>query len=289
MRESGGMKSYLVLGIICIFLAVLFAGCTQPVTLPAATPPATAVPATPPPTTDSRILLMSATWSLGSMMKDGTTVAVIPGTIITAKFNAGGSLDGAAGCNNYFASYTVSGNTMAIGPIGSTLMFCGAPAGVMNQETTYLAMLQNASTFSVTATELRISDASGKNQLIYHKYQPAGLTGKYQLDSMGVGSTVSRIIAGTNITANFASDGNLTGSAGCNDYFARFGVSADGVTISPIGSTKKYCSEPGGVMTQEATYLTILQNVTSYSTINNQLNLMDASGKTTLFYTTIPG
>jgi len=287
------MKSYLVLGIICIFLAVLFAGCTQPVTLPATPPPTTAVPATlpatPPPTADSRISLMSATWSLGSMVKDSATVAVIPGTIITAKFNADGSLDGSAGCNSYFASYTVAGNTMVIGPVGTTLMFCGAPAGVMNQETTYLSMLQNASTFSVTATELRISDASGKNQLIYQKYQPAGLTGKYQLDSMGVGSTVSKIIAGTNITANFASDGNLTGSAGCNDYFARFRVSADGLTISPIGSTKKYCSEPGGLMTQEAAYLSILQNVPSYSTINNQLNLMDASGKTTLFYTTIPG
>jgi heat shock protein HslJ len=232
---------------------------------------------------------MSGTWSLGSMVKDGATVAIVPGTTITAKFTSDGSVNGAAGCNNYFASYTVSGNTMKVGPVGSTLMFCGAPAGVMNQETTYLGMLQNASTFSVTATELRILDASGKNQLVYQKYQPAGLTGKYQLDSIGVGSTVSRIIAGTNITANFASDGNLTGSAGCNDYFTRFRVSADGVTISPIGSTKKYCSEPGGLMTQEATYLSILQNVTSYSTINNQLNMMDASGKTTLFFIATPG
>jgi heat shock protein HslJ len=278
------MKSYLVLGILCIFLAVLFAGCVQqPVTVP------TTLPATQPPATDSRIPLMSATWSLGSMVKDGATVAIIPGTTITAKFTPDGSVNGAAGCNNYFASYTVAGNNMTVGPVGSTQMFCGAPAGVMNQESTYLGMLQNASTYSATATELRISDKSGKNQLVYQKYQPAGLTGKYQLDSMGVGSTVSRIMAGTNITAEFASDGNLTGSAGCNDYFARFRVSADGLTISPIGSTKKYCPEPNGVMTQEATYLSILQNVTSYSTINNQLNLMDASGKTTLFYVTIPG
>jgi heat shock protein HslJ len=278
------MRSYLVLGIICIFLAVLFTGCVQqPVTVPAT------LPATPPPTTDSRGALMSGTWSLGSMVKDGATVAIVPGTTITAKFTSDGSVNGAAGCNNYFASYTVAGNTMTVGPVGSTLMFCGAPAGIMNQETTYLGMLQNASTFSATAMELRISDASGKNTLVYQKYQPAGLTGKYQLDSIGVGNTVSRIIAGTNITADFASDGNLTGSAGCNDYFSRFRVSADSVTISPIGSTKKFCSEPGGLMTQEATYLSILQNVTSYSTINNQLNLMDAGGKNTLFYTTIPG
>jgi heat shock protein HslJ len=278
------MKSYLVLGIICIFLAVLFTGCVQqPVTVPAT------LPATPPPTADSRGALMSGTWSLGSMVKDGATVAIIPGTTITVKFTSDGSVNGAAGCNNYFASYTVSGNTMTVGPVGTTLMFCGAPAGIMNQETAYLGILQNASTFTVTAMELKITDKSGKNQLIYQKYQPAGLTGKYQLDSIGLGSTVSRIIAGTNITANFAPDGNLTGSAGCNDYFARFRVSADGVTISGIGSTKKYCAEPGGVMTQEATYLSILQNVTSYSTINNQLNLMDASGKTTLFYTSIPG
>jgi heat shock protein HslJ len=292
-RESGDMKSYLVLGIICVFLAVLVTGCTQPVTLPVTTPPTTAVPATlpptPAPTNDPSLLLKSATWSLSSMVKNSTTVPILPGTIITAKFTAD-SVDGVAGCNNYFASYTVSGNTMTIGPVGSTRMFCGEPVGLMAQENAYIGMLQTAATYSVTATELIISDAGGKNQLVYQKYQPPGITGKWQLDSIGQGSTVSRIIAGTNITAVFASDGNLTGSAGCNNYFTRFRVEADGVTItSPIGTTLMFCSEPGGVMTQESTYLSILQNVTKYSTINNQLNLMDEGGKNTLFFIAMQG
>lgn len=289
------MKSYILPGIIFLVIALLFAGCMQqPVVLPATTPPTTAVPATLPATqtttTDSRILLLSGFWSLDSMVKNGTISPIVPGTIITAKFTTDGNVNGASGCNNYFASYTINGSAMTVGPAGSTLMFCGSPAGVMEQESAYLGLLSGTRSFMVSVTTLTLSDASGQNKLVYQKYQPPGITGNWQLDSIGQGNKVSRIIAGTNVTALFATDGNLTGSAGCNNYFSRFRVESDGVTITqPIGSTKMYCADPGGVMTQESIYIGILQNVTKYSRVNNQLNLMDESGKNTLFFISIPG
>ncbi len=282
------MKFSLLFGIACVVLAVVVAGCTQPPANPqATTSPTTAQgtpPVTQPPTSDAKTLLTGGVWMLESMVNNGTVVNLVPNTTITAAFTANGALNGSSGCNSYFASYNVTGNAIKIGKAVSTLMFCGEPTGIMDQESKYLGMLQNASTFTVSATELTVSDTGGRNQLIYQKYQPLPLTGSWKLDSMGEGNTVSRLINGTNITAVFASDGNLTGSAGCNNYFTGYKVMGDNLTISDIGSTRMFCGEPPGIMDQESKYLRILRNSTNYSILGNPLTLMDARGRPTLFY-----
>ena len=67
-------------------------------------------------------------------------VGLLDGTEISLNFEKT-DLNGNAGCNNYFAGYTVKGNHIAVDPPGSTMMFCEAPEGVMEQEAAYLAAL----------------------------------------------------------------------------------------------------------------------------------------------------
>ncbi len=69
---------------------------------------------------------------------------------------------------------------------------------------------------------------------------------------------------GTVITAVFSSDGELSGSSGCNSYFGSFTANDQGsMTIDgPLGSTMMAC--PSG-MEQEAAYLAALQTVTGYA------------------------
>ena len=68
---------------------------------------------------------------------------------------------------------------------------------------------------------------------------------------------------GIEITANFA-DGQITGSAGCNRYFAGFEEIKPGfVKVGPAGATRMMC--PGEVMDLEGRYLEHLGNVTRYS------------------------
>jgi heat shock protein HslJ len=111
--------------------------------------------------------LQGRTWRLTSFTSGSGSAVVLPGTEITAVFGADGKLTGSAGCNHYFASYQVSGNGIKTGLIGSTLMYCTEPADVMAQETTYLKLLQGATTYSVNADELRISDGTCVNQLVF--------------------------------------------------------------------------------------------------------------------------
>lgn len=283
------MKSYLVLSITFIILAVLITGCTQQTTqIPPNSPQVTVASGTLPTASivsaDSKLLLTSGVWSLQSIVNKGNSVNLVPGTTITANFSADGNINGNSGCNNYFTSYNVRENKISFGNAGSTMMFCGEPAGTMDLERIYLGILQNTSTFSVTASELKVQDMDGKNQLVFTKYKPVPLTGSWKLDSMNENNTVSQIIKGTNITALFASDGNVTGSAGCNRYFAGFQVDGDKIKISQPGSTRMFCQEPDGVMAQESTYLGNLQNATKYSVKNTELTLIDSNGKATLFY-----
>ena len=87
-------------------------------------------------------------------------VGVITDTTLTADFGKDGTLSGKAGCNTYSGDYKTNGNQITIGPLASTMMACDQPAGVMDQETQYLAALQSAATYQIEGNvlELRTKD-----------------------------------------------------------------------------------------------------------------------------------
>ncbi|HSG81387.1 MAG TPA: META domain-containing protein, partial [Gemmatimonadota bacterium] len=67
-------------------------------------------------------------------------------------------------------------------------------------------------------------------------------------------------------------EGQISGSAGCNRYFGDLEESSPGqVSIGALGSTRMAC--PGDVMELETRYLTALANVQSYSFLAGQLAL----------------
>ena len=74
------------------------------------------------------------------------------------------------------------------------------------------------------------------------------------------------ILADTEITAEFvSSEGTVTGSAGCNSYFASYEVEGSQLSIlGSVGVTEMYCMEPDDVMDQEQEYIAILQLAKSF-------------------------
>jgi len=87
-------------------------------------------------------------------------VGLLLGTEITANFGADGTVSGNAGCNQYFANYSVDGNAIEIGLTGTTFMFCPEPPGVMEQESEYLAALQSAATYRIEGDQLEMRTAA---------------------------------------------------------------------------------------------------------------------------------
>lgn len=190
--------------------------------------------------------------------------APLPDTAITAEFSDDGKVGGSSSCNNYSTTYTLKGNQINFGEqTAATLMACDEP--IMKQEEKYLNTLSEARTYEISDDVLTLFDTNG-NSLAKFKALSQALEGSsWQVISYnnGKGGVVS-LILDTEITANFDEEGQLTGSAGCNNYFAPYETDGDKITIGLAGATAMYCEEPAGIMEQEQQYLAALQTAATY-------------------------
>ena len=130
---------------------------------PTPEPPPTDTPE-PPPGQD-----LIGAWLLESMFKGrAAPLVVLPGTELTIVFNPDGTLSGSGGCNSYNGTYTVgSDNNLSISPLVVTGLMCADPEGIMDQEQSYLSVLQAAAGYQVYGGQLQIFSNGGKDGLNY--------------------------------------------------------------------------------------------------------------------------
>jgi heat shock protein HslJ len=235
----------------------------------------------------SAVQLEGPEWVLNSYRNpEGELVEPIPGTFTSANFEDG-QVNGNASCNGYFGGYEVDVNSISIGPLASTEMFCGSPPGVMEQEMAFLNALGSAAEYKIEAEQLLLMDASGETLLVFDVAEPLVLPGSLWnvlMYNNGKEAVVSVIIA-TEITAYFGEDGQLTGNAGCNNYSAAYEIDGDQITIGPAITTRMACGEPEGVMEQEMAYLAALDMASSYQFEDGQrLILLDSEGRRVVDY-----
>jgi heat shock protein HslJ len=101
--------------------------------------------------------LNGSTWQLQTIDRTG----MISDTEITVVFRDG-QIHGQAGCNNYYGSYNVRKDTISVsGPIGATTMAC-FQEGVMEQEHTFLNMLQQINRYERTSERLVLFTVEGE-------------------------------------------------------------------------------------------------------------------------------
>lgn len=99
------------------------------------------------------------------------------------------------------------------------------------------------------------------------------------LASMGGEATDDNTV----MTLQFASDGTLSGSGGCNRFNGSFVAVGEDLTIEPLATTMMAC-EPA-VMEQETLFLATLQGATGFAVDGTKLTLSDASGTELLMFT----
>jgi heat shock protein HslJ len=203
---------------------------------------------------------------------------------VTAVFDASGVLSGSGGCNQYSATYKVTGTSISITPPITTLMACPEP--IMQQETMYLAHLTKASSYNSLGDTLTFFDASGATILVYKRPVDGAATivGVWDLLSYNNGKGgIQSVAIGSETTADFRADWKLSGSGGCNQYSASYTTTAsNGITITQPVTTLMACAEP--IMQQETQYLSLLQQATKYEISGDQLKLFDKTGTTLLIY-----
>lgn len=223
-------------------------------------------------------------WGLFSYLNaQGELVDVLPGSQATAEF-MDGQVTGNGSCNNYFGSVEIDGNQIKFGQLGSTQMFCVDPEGVMDQESSFMGNLMNAISFNVAGGRLEMADSEGTTILIFEKLQSKSLVGTHwilQSYNNGKGGVVT-ILSGTEITADFTEDGKLNGSAGCNNYMTSYSIDDNTIKIDLPATTRKMCSEPPGIMEQEAAFTLALEQAANYEIKLDTLTIRGAEGETLL-------
>jgi heat shock protein HslJ len=225
--------------------------------------------------------LPGTSWKV-TMYNNGNqaVVSLLTGTDITLNFGTDGQASGNAGCNNYTGGYQAGGKALKVGPLVSTQKACDTPAGVMEQEQQYVAALQSAATFEIAGDTLTIRDASGAMQVVAKASIPAGLPGtswKVTMYNNGNQAVVG-LLAGTNISLNFGTDGQASGNAGCNRYSGGFQARGKALKVGPLAGTRMFCDKPAGVMDQEQQYLAALQSAATYEITGSTLTIRDAGG-----------
>ncbi|NCC31381.1 MAG: META domain-containing protein [Chloroflexia bacterium] len=202
------------------------------------------------------------------------------GTPISAEFDTEGSVAGSAGCNRYFAGYTVADGTLSITQAGSTMMAC--EDALMAQEQAFLEQFGRATSYAIDGNTLTITLDDGAT-LVFERAEEEVTTNEltgtnWTLTSINGEAPLSE---GAPISAEFDSEGRITGSAGCNRYFADYTVANGTLSISQAGSTRMACEE--AIMAQEQAFLDQLSRATSYVIDGETLTITIDDGATLVF------
>lgn len=262
--------------LMLIVVGMVVAACgadNTPTPVPTSTPEPKAVEnPTPAQITGGQNNLAGTGWTLAEI----NATPVLSQTFVTLNF-AALRATGTDGCNNYTTTYVADATNIKFkAPGAATLMAC--PAAIMKQADDYMKVLSDATNYKVDKNQLTLSDASGKALAMFDE-QTTDLAGtSWDVLSYNNGKqAVVSVVLSTTLTANFGADGNMSGSAGCNEYNASYETDAKStIKIGPPITTRMFCAEPEGIMDQELEYLNALTTAATYKIDGNKLEMRTA-------------
>ena len=200
---------------------------------------------------------------------------------ITATFGPGTQLGGSGGCNEYGGSYVVEGDTIAFSDVISTLIGCEGAVG--QREGTFFATLDGVESWSVADGELTLSGAAGTDPLVFRSSGGGGGGASLQGPEWLLVTMGDRDVPPTpSITATFGANGQVTGSGGCNQYFADYTSDETSLTVGNIGSTRMACEDE--VMARETTFFEGLGSSVSWSIDGDRLVVIGPDGSEPLVF-----
>ena len=104
-----------------------------------------------------------------------------------------------------------------------------------------------------------------------------GPEGDWVLESYGDAAAPEAPPAGVEATAEFE-DGQVTGSAGCNQYFGSYETDGSSLTTGPVAATEMWCEEPAGAMDLERDFLSAIGAAETFEVNDGELRITYPDG-----------
>lgn len=179
----------------------------------------------------------SGTWVLESGTVDGDALALVvdaPVTLIVDEGQVGGS----SACNRYSGPITVDGDSVELGPgLAVTEMACLDP-GVMELEAAYLAAIGRVDTATRADDRLVLAGEGVELTFSAQPVEPdAPLVGTIWVLTTIIDGDVAMSVLG-DPTLEFAEDGSVSGSTGCNRLMGSYDPAAG---FGPLATTRMAC------------------------------------------------
>lgn len=278
MRSRHHVRRILLLLVLVPALALLAAACGQaddeldggsdgagsPVpTAPSATPTPGASPTAP----ASDDPLAGTEWTLAMLAGEPALAAAL----VTARF-ADGQLAGDGGCNGYGGAYTTTGETLTIGPLVRTEMYCETPTGVMDQEDAFLAALETTAGFRLAddGATLELLDAGGASLATLARDEvvaqdPALLPGTRWALSTVAGDGFPMDLSASLVFD--AAGARFSGTAICRDFEGEYLAPAgtDDFSVPALAMTQEECLAPQATRALEAQVIDALSSTRDYA------------------------
>ncbi len=204
---------------------------------------------------------------------------------ITIEVAADGTVSGSGGCNRYRGTFQVAADgTITPGAIVSTKMAC-ADENKTQWETRYFAALQSVRQYRLSGAQVQLLFDNGAGVLTFAPApgaaagQPAALVGpQWRLVSYQGADGQTSDLSANEITIQFAADGSVSGSGGCNVYGGTYTADAKGaLTLSQVIATLRACAD-ANTMAWETRYFAALQTVSAYKLTGDRVQLVFANG-----------
>jgi len=186
---------------------------------------------------------------------------LVPGTQVRLTFT-NGSLSASGGCNIMGGTYSIDGDRLQTSQMFMTEMACD---DARQRQDEWLARFLGSVTFTLDGDTLTLTDGTVRLTLLDKEVatpdQPLEGT-SWVLDGVMSGEAISSVPAGVTAAIQIA-DGRIGVNAGCNTGGGTIEVTAETLTLGPIGLTKMAC-EPGA-MAVETAVTTVLSGVVNYT------------------------
>jgi heat shock protein HslJ len=180
----------------------------------------------------------------------------------TIAFIEDGSYTIRADCNTGNGGYSVVDDEIEFGLAALTEMACESNT----LERRFLRSLKQVREFSRSGESLALHFGGDKGEMRFVAARRVGLEGTTWLvrDYNDGKQLLVSVRAGATLDVRFGVDQRVTGSAGCNRYFAEFNVEGERLSIGAIGASRRACSKPDGVMRQERAFLAALGSAATW-------------------------
>jgi len=210
---------------------------------------------------------------------DGSTIEASDPSKYTITLLPSGRVAIQADCNSGDAGYSLQGSRLTIQPAAMTLVACEPGS----QDTVFVRDLMQVATYVFDGEQLVLNMRLDSGNMVFSPMPAASLTGgtwRVTAVNNGRGGVVS-VLPGTEMTASFGADGNMSGDTGCNNYRAPYTTDGSTIGFDPIITTRRACLSDAATL-QEQAFLAAISASGSYELVGDRLTLRDAAGATQL-------